>query len=206
MINRDDMLELTRRMTPQRTCFSRIAGCYMDDEGYEDGSFNIHFGKLSVQEKKRNLDIAKSVIISKTNVQLKEYSFADGAARQKSMWPLLTGLKESGLKDDGLLSIFYEVISERYPVGEPYAIYMFYGSYDVPVKGTDGQWNEGSEEMYDFIICAIAPYSGDYEVGEPEFGFLYPAFSDRSSDRMKIDIFNINPDDEKKDIASVILG
>ena len=38
------MLELTRRMTPSRNCFSRIAGAYMDEEGYEDGTFNIHFG------------------------------------------------------------------------------------------------------------------------------------------------------------------
>ena len=30
-INRDDMLELTRRMTPKRNCFSRIAGAYFDE-------------------------------------------------------------------------------------------------------------------------------------------------------------------------------
>ena len=29
-INREDMLELTRRMTPSRTSFTRIAGCYVD--------------------------------------------------------------------------------------------------------------------------------------------------------------------------------
>ena len=31
-INREDMLELTRRMTPARTSFTRIAGCYVDQE------------------------------------------------------------------------------------------------------------------------------------------------------------------------------
>ena len=46
-INRDDMLELTRRMTPSRTCFTRVAGCYVDADGDFDGSFNIHFGKLN---------------------------------------------------------------------------------------------------------------------------------------------------------------
>ena len=50
MINREDMLELTRRMTPSRNCFARIAGAYMDAEGFEDGTFNIHFGKLSAAE------------------------------------------------------------------------------------------------------------------------------------------------------------
>ena len=33
MINREDMLELTRRMTPARTCFDRIAGAYVNDMG-----------------------------------------------------------------------------------------------------------------------------------------------------------------------------
>ena len=31
-IDREDMLELTRRMTVSRNCFSRIAGAYMDED------------------------------------------------------------------------------------------------------------------------------------------------------------------------------
>ena len=46
MINREDMLELTRRMTPARTSFVRMAGCYTDSGGEYDGSFNIHFLKI----------------------------------------------------------------------------------------------------------------------------------------------------------------
>ena len=70
-IDREDMLELTRRMTVSRSCFSRIAGAYMDEEGFIDGSFNTHFLKLSGSEKERNLNIAKTVPYSNTNVNLK---------------------------------------------------------------------------------------------------------------------------------------
>ena len=35
MINREDMLELTRRMTPARSHIDRIAGAYYDAEGYK---------------------------------------------------------------------------------------------------------------------------------------------------------------------------
>ncbi len=35
------MLELTRRMTVSRNCFSRIARVYMDEEGYVDDSFYV---------------------------------------------------------------------------------------------------------------------------------------------------------------------
>ena len=65
---------------------------------------------------------------------------------------------------------------------------------------------EGSEEVYDFIICAIAPIVGDYELGTPEFGFLYPAFSDRSSDNTCIDIYNKNSDEVQDELMKVILG
>lgn len=37
-INREDMLELTRRMTLKRNCFDRIAGAYMDEEGFVAGT------------------------------------------------------------------------------------------------------------------------------------------------------------------------
>ena len=206
MIDRDDMLELTRRMTPKRTCFSRAAGCYVDRDGYMDGTFNIHFGKLSEAEKKRNLEIAKAIPFARTNEQLKEYRFPEGEARQKSMWALLTGLKEKGLKDDALLTILYEVIMDNYQPGYDYAIMVYFGTYDIPVKGTDGEWNEGSEEVYDFIIGAIAPYSGDYEVGLPEFGFLFPAFSERSADKEMVDIYNIDPANENRALMKLILG
>ena len=41
MIDRDDMLELTRRMTLTRNCFDRIAGAYVDETGEVEDTFNI---------------------------------------------------------------------------------------------------------------------------------------------------------------------
>ena len=82
MINRDDMLELTRRMNPSRNCFMRVAGAYMDEEGFDNGTFNIHFGKLDQADTKRNLEMAKTIPFSTTNEQLKEYDFPLGEARK----------------------------------------------------------------------------------------------------------------------------
>ena len=67
------MLELTRRMTPARSSVSRLAGAYFDEEGYVDGTFNTHFLKLSQSERSKNLNLAKAVLISKTNEELKDY-------------------------------------------------------------------------------------------------------------------------------------
>ncbi len=75
MINRDDMLELTRRMTPSRNCFTRIAGAYTDQEREVGDTFNTRFLKLSASDQSRNLNMAKAVPFARTNDQLKEYKF-----------------------------------------------------------------------------------------------------------------------------------
>ncbi len=206
MINRDDMLELTRRMTPSRTCFDRIAGAYMTDDGEIDDSFNIHFLKLSGSEKTRNLTIAKAVPFARTNEQLKEYSFPATAKGKDSMWQLLQGILSCGLKNDALLYVLYEVIADGYPIDHDYAIYLFHGTYDIPVKAKDKAVLGESEEIYEFIIGTISPMNGEYEPADPVFGFLYPAFSDRSADYDKIDIFHENPKMEEEGLLYKFFG
>ena len=63
-INREDMLELTRRMTLKRNCFDRIAGAYLDRDGFVDGTFNKNFRQLSLSDQQKNLDIAKTIPFS----------------------------------------------------------------------------------------------------------------------------------------------
>ena len=46
-IDREDMLALTRRMTVKRSSITRIAGAYIDPDGFVDGTFNTRFLKLS---------------------------------------------------------------------------------------------------------------------------------------------------------------
>ncbi len=206
MINREDMLELTRRMNPERTCFDRIAGAYIDDMGELEDSFNIHFGKLSPSEKKRNLEIAKAIPFSKTNVQLKEYTFPITNKGKDSMYQLIQAIQQCGLKNDALMDILYEQITDGYVVDHEFAIYVFHGVYDIPLKGKDKETQWESEEVYDFIICTISPMKAEYEPDTPVFGFLYPAFSDRSADREKIDIFHAVPEQKEEGLLYKLMG
>ncbi len=206
MINREDMLELTRRMTPSRTCFDRIAGAYISETGEIEDTFNIHFGKLSGAEKARNLKLAKTIPFSKTNEQLKEYTFADRVKGKDSVWMLLQAVQQCGLKNDALMEILYEQIADAYPVDHKFAVYVFHGVYDIPSKSKDGENLWESEEVYDFIICTISPLEDEYEPGEPIFGFLYPAFSDRSPDHSRIDIYHVKPNELEEGLVYKITG
>ena len=206
MINREDMLELTRRMTPARTCFDRIAGAYINDMGEVEDSFNVHFGKLSGSEKSRNLALAKAIPFAKTNEQLKEYTFSEKAKGKDSIYTLLRAILQCGLKNDALMELLYEQIADGFPVDYEFATFVFHGTYDVPIKAKDKESLWDSEEVYDFIICTVSPMAGEYEPADPVFGFLYPAFSDRSGDEEKIDIFHADPECVEEGLLYKILG
>ena len=206
MISREDMLELTRRMTPARTSITRIAGCYVDRDGEFDGSFNTNFLKLSGSDKARNLKLAKAVPFSDTNQNLIKYEFSAEAQKPGSMWQLLMALKECGLKNDALLDTFYDVVMERYQTDSEYAVLMFHDRYDIPAKAADKERLWESEEVFEYLICVICPLADEYEPGEPECGFLFPAFKDRSGDLNHVNEFQKNPDRPHRELAGEILG
>ena len=107
MILREDMLELTRRMTLKRNCFSRIAGAYIRD-GEVDETFNINFRRLSVEEQLDKLAIAREIPFAPTNQNLKDYRFLPKAQGSGSMWQFLMALNKCQLKNDALLDVIYE--------------------------------------------------------------------------------------------------
>lgn len=186
-INRDDMLELTRRMTISRTHFTRIAGAYMDEEGYVDGTFNTHFLKLPAPEKTATLNISRMVLQADTNQELQAREIP--GLKPGSIWQLLFALRDCDLKNDALMLTLYEMMGEKLKSDEPYAIYMYHGVYDVPIKAADKERLGESEEVYSYLIAAVCPLTGENEAGEPVCGFLYPAFVDRSTDLMQVNVF-----------------
>ena len=206
MINREDMLELTRRMTLSRTSFTRIAGCYVDAEGESDGSFNTNFLRLSPQERKKHLEIAKAIPFSETNVQLKKFQFDREARMAGSMWQLLMGLRQCGLKNDALMETFYDVVMENYYMDSGYAVYMFHDRYDIPAKAADKERLGESEEMFEYLIGVVCPLVGDYEPGEPQWGFLFPMFTDGGGDLNHVGVYQADAEREYPHMLKNVLG
>lgn len=204
MINREDMLELTRRMTLSRTSMTRVAGSYLDRDGDIDGTFNTNFLKLSPAEKGKMIKIAKAIPFSSTNESLKRFRFPETAMKTGSLWQLLMGMKTCGLKNDALMETFYELVAESYESREDYAILVFHDRYDIPAKAADYVRLGESEEMFEYLICAICPLEGDYEPGKPKCGFLFPSFLDRSAAQNYVDIFQVEGLQEQTNLLAIL--
>ena len=201
MIDREDMLALTRRMTVKRTSMTRIAGGYMDSDGCIDGTFNIAFLKLSPADREKNLQIAKKVPFAETNQNLQEYKFLQENMQSDSLWKLLMGMRACGLKNDALMDTFYDLVIDTFDHAGNYLIVLFHDAYDVMTRTSDNNNLDESEEVYEYLICAICPVDlskpglgfledehrigprvRDWVVGAVDTAFLFPAFNDRSTD------------------------
>jgi len=190
MINRDDMLELTRRMTVKRNCFSRIVGAYFDNEGFVTGTFNTHFLKLSESERDKNLKLCKTVPYATTNVLLKEMRIPDSSLKPGTTIHFLKSAIDTEFKNDALFDVFYDYFGENFVVDGDFALYLFLGDYDIPKKGTDkvDQWE--SEDMFSYLIGVICPVDKNYEPSEPLCGFMYPAYKNRGAYENLVNVYN----------------
>lgn len=205
-IDREDMLALTRRMTVKRTSITRIAGAYMDPDGFIDGTFNTRLLKLSDPDKAKNLEIAKTIPFAETNRNLRRYVIPEVSRGRESIYQLLMGARTSGLENDALLDIFYEMLAERYRADQEYGVFLFHDRYDIPAKAADHVGLGESEQMFEYLICAVCPVTGDYEPGEPECGFLFPAYAQGGALLNCIDIYQADEKRPHGELEELLLG
>ena len=76
----------------------------------------------------------------------------------------------------------------------------------MPVKAADKERLGESEEVFEYMIVCICPLLGEYEPGKPEWGFLFPAFTDRSGDLDYISIYRESAHNPEEDFFRRILG
>lgn len=191
-IEHDDMLELGRKFTPSKHNFSRIHGvCF--EKGKVKEVFNKNFLVLSDKETNRYIDIPK--IIYDKNI----YGWKYPKAKQTpgSMWQYLRGLVDSKLENEAYISVLQDLIKSSNKCKDSFAIYFFYGTYDVPKDAkslfTPTLYSDPEIiETMPFVICAVCPLKESGLPKKPVSGFMYPSFIDRSSNYSTISLINSN--------------
>lgn len=138
----------------------------------------------------------------------------------------LLRLRDSKLKDDGVLEEYYDRIIENYEFVGNYLILVIHDVYDVPGKTTDGiEMEDASDEVYEYILSCICPVelskpglsydaeentfrnrTRDWVVSLPDAGFLFPAFNDRGSDIHSTLYYSKNPEELKDHLVEQLLG
>lgn len=198
-MNKREISEIKKQLKKGSNSFTRLAGCYVHGEERNISKFTTAFQSLPEEDMNKYIDIFRKSMSGTFNKNLFPVEIGkDGRECQE----LLMKLVKSDLKDELVVAEFYNFILERYENAENFLILLIHNVYDVPGKANDESFmDDASEEIYRYINCVVCPVTlsdpglayqesneqfssveRDWMVHMPEFGFLFPAFNDRSAD------------------------
>ncbi|ATD56091.1 DUF4317 domain-containing protein [Clostridium chauvoei] len=224
-MRKKDILELKRRFKKDHCTFTKMCGCYVNGEKHVILKFRETFLNLDEDEYFKYLEIAKKVLSGTIGNNILELNFPLNEELINEKQVSLMQLKNSQLKDDALLDNFYDSIIDNYDYTGNFIILIFHDAYDVITKTSDNAKIDESEEVYEYVLCALCPVSlsspglryfeeenkikariRDWVVEAPTNGFVFPAFIDRSSDVNSIMYYTKNAKDTHPELMEYALG
>ena len=200
-MNKKEVNEIKRRFKKDSCNFDKMVGCYVDANKEMVLTFSETFLNLEDEEFHKYLEIANKALSGTIGNNLLELPFSPDAEIEGGGQEFLMRLRESGLKDERLLLEYYQRIIESYEYVGNFLILLFHDTYDVPMKTKDDLSLDDSEEVYEYIICAICPVQlskaalgyrehenrigardRDWVVCPVDTAFTFPAFTERTTD------------------------
>jgi hypothetical protein len=202
-----------------------MCGCYVNGEKNVLLKFRETFLNLEEDEYFKFLEIAKKVLSGTVGNNILELNFPINEEFVNEKQISLMKLKNSKLKDDNILDEFYDSIIDNYDYTGNFLILIFHDAYDVITKTKDNIKIDESEEVYEYVLCAICPVSlsepglryfeeenkikariRDWVVEAPTNGFVFPAFIERSTDVNSIMYYTKNPKETHPELMEHALG
>lgn len=224
-MNKKDVLELKRRFKKEGCTIRRMAGCYVDANKNKILKLNEFFQNLDEEEYFKYLEIAKKTMAGTVGNNILELEFPLDEEAPGGKQQFLYGLRSTELDNEDLLDRLYDLIIEGYSYVGNYLILIFNDTYDIMSRTSDNRKLDESEEVYEYLLCAICPVAlskpglgyhkeenrigariRDWVVGVPDIGFLFPAFDGGSADIHKVDYFVRDAKDSHPEFVSDVLS
>ena len=200
-MNQKEIGEIRRRIRRDRSNMTAIYGCYVNSQNEIITEFKQSTGIMPENEAEKYFGTMKRILSGGIGRNLIDITFQTAQVANSAEHKLLMDLRSSALQDSALRQTFYEKVIASVNLDDAYVILLGYDSYDVPFKSKDDELQaDASSEVYNYLLCAVCPVKlakptlryiaeekvfhdgGAYNVlSAPEFGFLFPAFDNRST-------------------------
>ncbi len=200
-MNKKEILEIKKRFKKESATFTRVVGCYVDGNHNKVCKIGNTFLNLDEDEFYKYLEIANKALSGTLGNNLLNLDFPVEEEEVGGRQQILMALRETKLQDEALLDTYYDLVIDTYDHAGNYLILLFHDAYDVMTRTSDNNNLDESEEVYEYLICAICPVDlskpglgyleeehrigpriRDWIVGAVDTAFLFPAFNDRSTD------------------------
>lgn len=219
MLTKQDVTELKKRIKVKDCSFAKMAGVYVDEYGQKVCYMNQRFLTLEESVIYKYMNIARKLFSTKIGNNMLSVGFHD----LETVTSLMDELIGTELENSVLERLYDKIIGST-DIGS-YIILVWLDRYDIPRVGSDGKQQDESEEVYEYIMCAVCPVSMmaaglEYNseknmidvmdrkkvVGMPKYGFIYPAFEQRESVEDKMMVYMAHPEEPPHYILENALG
>ncbi len=200
-MNRKEIAEIRRRLSPDRNAVSCIRGCYVSDRREIISTFHYSLLSLPLEEQEKYLALFKRALAGVPGKNLVDIEFRPDQVMGDPAHQLLMGLRNTALTvESGVERLCGSIIDSLEMEGN-YLILMLHDAYDVPFRRADEHRTDAvSEEVFNYILVCVCPVKltkpalswfsednafhtreQDWVVAAPEMGFMFPTFDDRAA-------------------------
>lgn len=201
-MNQKELNELRRRFRPDHNNFSHIYGCYVNANREIISWIDTSMGLMRQEEQEMYLGLLKKSLSGALGKNLIDVVFSTSQVADSDEHRLLQTLRQTELKDPNAReSLCHKIIDAMDTSETNYLILLASDTYDVPYRSRDDEMQaDASSEVFRYFVCVVCPVksptlelrydldqsefhssSTGYTASAPEFGFLYPAFDNRSA-------------------------
>ncbi|MGI5893845.1 MAG: DUF4317 domain-containing protein [Candidatus Merdivicinus sp.] len=213
-MNKKEVNEIRRRLSPEKHCISKIYGCYVNTNREIISYLEESFGLMPEFEAEKYSSLLKKVLSGTIGKNLIDIVFSTQQVADSDEHRLLSALRNSGLQDREARDCFYQKVIDSLDMdGSNYLILLATDTYDVPTRGKDDELlMDASDTVFTYVLCCVCPVKDGKEelgydpgenefhsctpvqiVGAPELGFLFPAFDDRAANIYDALYYSKNP-------------
>ena len=215
-----------RKLIKPDSCNDRIRACYVNEEGEVIREIHDSLAAMEKESMEQYCEILRGAMSGKLGRNLFNMEFPLEEESEGGRQQLLYRLAQSELKNDELLTLFFNKIVENFRCETKYLILLMHGMYDIPAKGKDNaDMEDASDYVYSFLVCCICPVilmkeglcydeeactfldrRTDWAVQKPVSGFLFPAYNDRQPDIHSLLYYCRKEEERHEEISGDLLG
>ena len=192
--------ELRRRFRTDRSSITKVHGCYVNQFGEVVSTFDESLTLLPVEVQEKYMELFRKSLSGRLGGTLSDITFSTAQVQDSEEHRLLCSLRDTKLEDEESRKALYQKIAGSVHIADVcLLILLAWDCYDVPFRGKDGSEQEG-DSQFSFVICSVCPvkeskpslrwdagekafrnHGSEWIAGNPELGFLFPAFDDRAT-------------------------
>ena len=205
---------------------NHVVSAFVDLEKKVKYKSNINYSISPSGESKLIMMNLKKILSGKLAKNLIEYKFPKDSYSEGGSQRFFYDVLQSKLKDDEASDKLINAIVENVEYAEAYSIFAAHCTYSVLKKNKNDDSMDEADFEYNFIITAICPtnlriddliyndkdemiqriLTSDKIIGLPTDGFLFPLFSDRSTDVNGVLYYTKNAKKPNTSVVDNLLG